>query len=224
MDAVILFGPPGSGKGTQAGLLVERYGWSHLATGDMFREALERGDPVALEAQDLMKAGKLVPDELVGEMVRRKLDELRGDGTSGVIFDGYPRNPAQVGHLDEILGERSVRLRGILALEVPDEVLIKRLAGRRSCPVCGRMYNLYFNPPKTGGRCDHDGAELTCRPDDNEATIRERLRVYREQTEPVVEIYRRRGLVEPVAGDGGPEAVFERIVRIVDEWIGRSGR
>lgn len=224
MEALILFGPPGSGKGTQAARLVERYGWAHLATGDIFREALERRDPLALEAQDLMKAGRLVPDELVGQMVRRKLDQLASDGhAAGVIFDGYPRNEAQVGDLDAILRERSITLRGVLALDVADELLVKRLAGRRSCPVCGRGYNLYFSPPRSEGRCDEDNAELVCRPDDNEKTIRERLRVYREQTRPVLEVYGKRGQLAAVPGGDAPEEVLERVVRIVDEWSGRRG-
>jgi len=221
MDAMILFGPPGAGKGTQAAKLVERYGWAHLATGDMFREALARRDPVALEAQDIMKAGKLVPDELVGRMVRAKIAELGADGRwPAVIFDGYPRNVSQVEHFDSILADNSMALLGVLALDVPDEILVKRLAGRRSCPVCGRNYNIYFSPPKTEGRCDADGAELVSRPDDNEETIRERLRVYREQTEPVLEVYRQRGQLRVVAGEGSPDEVFERIARVVDRWTG----
>ena len=224
MEALILFGPPGSGKGTQAARLVERYGWAHLATGDIFREALERRDPLALEAQDLMKAGRLVPDELVGRMVRRKLDQLASEGgTSGVIFDGYPRNEAQVGHLDAILRERAMALRGVLALDVADELLVKRLAGRRSCPVCGRGYNLHFSPPRSAGRCDDDNAELACRADDNETTIRERLRVYREQTRPVLDVYGTRGQLAEVPGGDAPDEVLERVIRIVDGWSGRRG-
>ncbi|KPL12361.1 hypothetical protein AMJ85_00975 [candidate division BRC1 bacterium SM23_51] len=222
MEALILFGPPGSGKGTQAARLVERYGWSHLATGDMFREALERRDPVALEAQDIMKAGRLVPDGLIGQMVCQKLEWLQETANSaGVILDGYPRNEAQVGDLDEILAERSIALRGVLALEVEDEILVKRLAGRRSCPVCGRTYNLHFDPPQTEGHCDSDGAELVCRPDDNEQTIRERLRVYGEQTHAVLEIYRQRGQLIVVQGDGSAGEVLEQIAGIVDQWAER---
>ena len=224
MEALILFGPPGSGKGTQAVRLVERYGWSHLATGDIFREALERRDPLALEAQDLMNAGRLVPDELVGKMVRQRLDQLQSTGNSpGVVFDGYPRNETQVGDLDEILAERAIALRGVLALEVEVEILVKRLAGRRSCPVCGRTYNLCFDPPQSAGHCDDDDAELVCRPDDNEQTIRERLRVYGEQTQAVLEVYRRRGQLSVVQGDGGAGEVFERIAGIVDQWAERRG-
>jgi adenylate kinase len=223
MNAMILFGPPGSGKGTQAARLVERYGWSHVATGDIFREALARRDPLALEAQDLMKAGRLVPDELVGQMVRRKMDQLTGEGNTGVVFDGYPRNETQVGHLDQILRERSTALLGVLALDVEDELLVKRLAGRRSCPTCGRGYNLYFDPPKTPGRCNDDQAELVCRPDDNERTIRERLRIYREQTRPLLEVYGRRGQLVRVSGDGAPDGVFQRIAATVDQWAKRRG-
>ncbi len=225
MQALILFGPPGSGKGTQAARLVERYGWAHLATGDMFREALSRNDPVAVEAQDLMKAGRLVPDELVGRMVRAKLQQLKNEGRwDGIIFDGYPRNVAQVGHLDAILTECGIALAGVVALEVEDELLVKRLAGRCSCPTCGKTYNIHFDPPRTAGRCDTDGSTLVCRLDDNEQTIRERLRVYREQTRPVIEVYRGRGQLAVVPGSDGPQPVFERLTAIVDPWTGRHDR
>jgi len=223
MDAMILFGPPGSGKGTQAARLTERYRWAHVATGDIFREALAKGDPLALEAQDLMKAGRLVPDELVGRMVRKKLDQLKREGIKGVIFDGFPRNEVQVGHLDTILKERSIHLLGVVALGVDDDVLVKRLAGRRSCPTCGRGYNLYFDPPKTAGRCDDDNAELTSRPDDNEQTIRERLRVYREQTRPILDVYGGRRQLSIVEGGDGPDNVFERITEIADQWTRGRG-
>jgi len=224
MEALILFGPPGSGKGTQAGRLVAHYGLTHLATGDLFREALARRDPVALEAQDLMKAGRLAPDELIGQMVRGRLDRLLGEGrAAGVIFDGYPRNVAQVGRLDAILRERSIGLLGVVALAVDDDLLIRRLAGRRTCPTCGRGYNLYFDPPKVENRCDYDHTELTGRPDDNEATIRERLRVYRDQSQPVLDVYRRRGDLEEVSGEGRAEDVFRELTGIVDRWTNARG-
>ncbi len=225
MQALILFGPPGSGKGTQAARLVERYSWAHLATGDMFREALSRNDPAAVEAQDLMKAGRLVPDGLVGRMVREKLEQLKaGKRWGGVIFDGYPRNVVQIGHLDEILKDCGIALAGVVALDVEDELLIKRLTGRCSCPTCGRGYNIYFDPPRTAGLCDADGSALVSRPDDNEQTIRERLRVYREQTQPVMEMYGRRGQLVVVPGSDGPQPVFERLTGIVDKWTGRHDR
>lgn len=224
MKAVILFGPPGSGKGTQAARLIDRLGWAHLSTGDMFREALARGDEVALEAKALMEAGRLVPDELVGRMVRGKLSALgQADDCQGVIFDGYPRNVGQVEHLDEILSGLSVPLAGVIALDVEDELLIKRLTGRRSCPKCGRGYNIYFDPPKQEGRCDDDGAELSCRSDDNEETIRERLKVYHDQTRAVLDKYQARGQLEAVPGSDGPDPVAERIASIMDRWTGDRG-
>jgi adenylate kinase len=224
MDALILFGPPGSGKGTQAAVLVEREGWAHLATGDLFREALARGDETAQQARALMEAGKLVPDELIAQMVRTHLSEFReGPQPRGMIFDGYPRNPDQVGHLDAILKERGIPLLGVIALKVDDELLVKRLTGRRSCPVCGRGYNLYFDPPKVEGRCDDDGAELTARSDDNETTIRERLKVYYDQTQPVLEAYRERGQLQEIEGGDGPGPVAERIARILEEWAEDRG-
>ncbi|MBM3335752.1 adenylate kinase [Candidatus Sumerlaeota bacterium] len=237
MQVVILFGPPGSGKGTQAARISERYGWAHLATGDMFREAVQRGDGIALQARDLMVAGRLVPDDLIGQMVRHELGRLCGEvgqvgqvgrvrqvGQSrGVIFDGYPRNEAQVGHLDQILAERSLGLCGVLALQVEDDLLVKRLAGRRSCPLCGRGYNLYFSPAQTEGRCDYDNAELSSRPDDNEQTIRQRLRVYLEQTQPLLDIYAKRGQLVGIPGSANADEVFETIAQTIDRWIGRCG-
>jgi adenylate kinase len=222
MDALILFGPPGSGKGTQAARLIERYGWTHVATGDLFREALAKGDPVALEAQGLMKAGKLVPDELVGTMVRRKLDQLKAENASGVIFDGFPRNVSQVGMLDTILNERSIRLLGVVALDVEDGLLIKRLAGRRSCPTCGRGYNTYFSPPKEDNKCDVDGATLSQRSDDVEETIRERLRVYRDQTQPVMNVYGNRGALQVLNGGESAEAVYGNLAAVTAKWTQRG--
>jgi adenylate kinase len=224
MNALILFGPPGSGKGTQAARLIQRHGWTHLATGDLFREALAKGDPLALEAQGLMRAGRLVPDALVGGMVRKRLDQLQADGaSSGVIFDGFPRNVSQVGMLDAILAERSIPLLGLVALDVDDDLLVKRLAGRRSCPRCGRGYNTYFNAPKEAERCDVDGAALTRRPDDVEETIRERLRVYREQTQPVMDVYRKRGALEVLNGGESAEAVWARLAGVAEAWTGQRG-
>jgi len=223
MEAIVLFGPPGSGKGTQAARLVERYDWSHLATGDLFREALARRDPLALKAQDLMKAGQLVSDELVVQMVRKKLSQLQAVGKRGVIFDGFPRNEAQIGHLDTALHDRSIPLLGVLALEVDDELLVRRLSGRRSCPTCGRDYNLYFHPPRVADRCDDDGDVLICRPDDTEKIIRERLRVYGKQTQPVMLAYEKRELLVRVPGHDTPDRVFQQIVGIVNQWTRRRG-
>lgn len=184
---VILLGPPGVGKGTQGVLLCERRGFTHLSTGDLLRKARREGTPLGLEAQAFMDRGELVPDSVIIGMVRETLAEL---GEGGVVFDGFPRTVAQAEALDEVLGELGRKVDRVVVLHADDEVLVKRLSGRRSCPECGAVYNVHFNPPVRDGVCDRCGAALTHRPDDRPETVRKRLEVYRAQTEPLVEFYR----------------------------------
>jgi adenylate kinase len=184
---LILFGPPGAGKGTQGALLAERFGLLRLSTGDVLRDALHRGTPLGLEAQRFMNAGELVPDAVILGIVR---DYLRGPAAGrGVIFDGFPRTLPQAHGLDALLAELGRRLRAVLVLEVADEAIVRRLSGRRSCPSCGALYNIYFEPPRHDERCDVCGATLAQRPDDAAATVRRRLEVYREQTAPLLDYY-----------------------------------
>lgn len=183
---VILLGPPGVGKGTQGVLLCERKGFTHLSTGDLLRKARREGTPLGREAQGYMDRGELVPDSVIIGMVREALDELTG----GVVFDGFPRTVAQAEALDEVLDEAGRALDRVVLFQADDEILVKRLSGRRSCPECGAVYNVHFNPPQVEGRCDRCGSELTHRADDSPATVRTRLEVYREQTEPLVSFYR----------------------------------
>ncbi|MEX0907710.1 MAG: adenylate kinase [Gemmatimonadota bacterium] len=184
---LILFGPPGAGKGTQGALLAEALGLVRLSTGDVLRDAVRAGTAMGLEARRFMDAGELVPDEVIFGIVR---DYLRSDAASaGVIFDGFPRTLPQATRLDDLLIELERPLRALLVLVVADEVLVERLSGRRSCAACGAVYNVSTEPPLAEGRCDACGGGLTLRPDDEPATVRRRLEVYHFQTAPLLDYY-----------------------------------
>lgn len=197
---VILFGPPGAGKGTQGALLADRLGLLRLSTGDVLRDAVRRGTAMGREAQRYMDAGELVPDDVILGIVR---DYLAGEAaTTGVIFDGFPRTLPQAERVDALLEELDRKLGGVLVLDVDSDTLIRRLSGRRSCSSCGATYNIYFDPPRDEGRCDRCGSALTQRADDDAATVKRRLEVYREQTEPLIAHYRKAGAaVHHVDGD-----------------------
>jgi adenylate kinase len=183
----ILLGPPGVGKGTQGVILCERRGLRHLSTGDLLRKARRDGTPLGLEAKAFMDRGELVPDSVIIGMVREALaDEKTG---AGVVFDGFPRTVAQAEALDDVLEELGRAIDRVVVLQADDEVLVKRLAGRRSCPDCGSVYNVHFNPPEVEGRCNRCGATLMHRADDQPETVRTRLEVYRELTEPLIAFY-----------------------------------
>jgi adenylate kinase len=210
MKDLILFGPPGAGKGTQGALLAERFGLERLSTGDVLREEVRAGTPLGREAQRYMNAGELVPDSVLIGMVRGYL-ETRGD--AGVIFDGFPRTEPQAAALDALLVELGRSLRAVLVLEVSDEALVKRLSGRRSCPACGAVYNVHFDPPAEADRCTRCGSALVQREDDRESTVRRRLEVYRAQTAPLIEYYQRSATpVEFLPGDRPVEQVQEALV------------
>jgi adenylate kinase len=212
---LILFGPPGAGKGTQGALLAERLGLLRLSTGDVLRDAVRRGTEMGLKAQRFMIAGELVSDDVILGIVR---DYLCGEAVSrGVIFDGFPRTMPQARGLDNLLEEVGRPLRAVLVLEVDDETLIKRLSGRRSCPSCGAVYNVYFEPPRQEGRCDVCGATLTHRPDDAPETVRRRLEVYNEQTAPLLDYYDAGPVVvHRVNGDRDVAAVQADLVRLLE--------
>jgi adenylate kinase len=207
MDAAI-FGPPGAGKGTQADALCERHGLVHLATGDMLRRAIASGTALGERVKEIVESGRLVDDETVGEVVGARLDE--DDARAGTLLDGFPRTLGQVELLDRILAERGRRLDVVVELDVPEEVLIGRLTGRRSCPDHGPI------PPSGEGRCPRCGGEGVVREDDTEKVIRQRLGVYREQTAPVAGAYGERGILLSVDGTGTPEEVSARIAAAVD--------
>ena len=182
---LILLGAPGAGKGTQGALLAKALGIQKISTGDLLREAVRKRTPLGLEAKRFMDAGELVPDDVILGMVR----EVLGEARSGFILDGFPRTMEQARALDEILEELGIELDAVLVLDVPDDHIVKRISGRRSCPGCNAVYNVYFDPPAQPGLCDRCGAALVERPDDDAGTVARRLEVYRAQTEPLIEFY-----------------------------------
>ncbi|WP_422344189.1 adenylate kinase [Parasphingorhabdus sp.] len=207
---IILLGPPGAGKGTQAGRLEDEHGMIQLSTGDMLRAAVKAGTEVGLKAKALMDAGELVPDEVVSGIIGDRLDELGPD--QGVIFDGYPRTEAQVHSLDEILTARNRKLDHVIELAVDVEALVERITGRFTCGNCGEGYHDTFKQPAKEGVCDVCGStEFKRRPDDNEETVRTRMNEYRAKTQPILPIYETRGIVTKVDGMGSMDAVSNAI-------------
>jgi adenylate kinase len=215
---VILLGPPGVGKGTQGVLLAESLGWERLVTGDLLRAARREGTELGEKAQVYMDRGDLVPDDLIIDLVRERLAELPEN--RGVIFDGFPRTLPQAEALAAVLPEVGRQVDGVVLLEAEDEVLVKRVAGRRSCPQCGRVYNVHFDPPVNDGICDECGALLVHRSDDEPETVRHRLTVYRELTEPLIRHYAEGPApLLRVDGDGELEAVRKAIWRAMVERL-----
>ena len=211
---VVLLGPPGVGKGTQGARLAEELGWRHLSTGDLLRAHRKRGTALGDRARSFMDRGALVPDELILDMVR---DELRGlEG--GVVFDGFPRTLPQARGLDRVLDGLDRELDRVVVLEADDEVLVKRLSGRRRCPACGQTYNVHFDPPGEEGRCDECDDDLVHRGDDDPETVRTRLEIYREETEPLIAFYTSSSVpVVTVDGDRPMDEVQDEIRAVVTE-------
>ncbi|MEO9467651.1 adenylate kinase [Parasphingorhabdus sp.] len=211
---IILLGPPGAGKGTQASRLEDEHGMLQLSTGDMLRAAVKAETPVGLKAKSLMEAGELVPDEVVSGIIGDKLDELGPD--QGVIFDGYPRTAAQAVSLDEILAARGRKLDRVIELEVDEEALVERITGRFTCGKCGEGYHDKFKQPAKDGICDVCGSEeFKRRPDDTEETVRTRMQEYRAKTAPILPIYEERQLVSKVDGMGSMQAVSDAIEAVL---------
>ncbi|MEG3178560.1 adenylate kinase [Sphingomonas sp. RB3P16] len=212
---IILLGPPGAGKGTQASHLEATRGMIQLSTGDMLRAAVKSGSPVGLQAKAVMEAGELVSDAIVSGIIDEKLASL--DPAQGVIFDGYPRTAAQAEQLDTILAGRGRALDKVIELEVNEDKLVARIVGRYTCAVCGAGYHDHFKQPKTEGTCDVCGShDFKRRPDDNESTVRTRMAEYRAKTEPIIPIYAARGLLARVDGMGEIGAVTTAIEAILD--------
>jgi len=219
--AIILFGSPGSGKGTQAKLLKQCLNAPHISTGDMLRSHITAGDDVGRQSQALLRAGRLVSDDLVNGLVRTRI--LEADCRSGIILDGYPRTLNQAGSLLGVLREDKFRA-VVIHLRVDYAKTVARLSGRRQCPVCGTLYSLKTNPPKVAGVCDLDGAALITREDDRESVIRERLREYDSLTLPILNFFREAGvpMIEVNAGEAAPDEIRQRVCEGLAE-IGVAG-
>lgn len=207
---IILLGPPGAGKGTQAKLLVERLGVPQISTGDMLRAAVKAGTPLGREAKAYMDRGALVPDGVIIGLVRERLQST--DCIRGYILDGFPRTVAQAEALEKALLDLRLSLDHVLCLEVPPDDLVVRIAGRRTCRACGAMFHVRFSPAKRDGVCDACGGETYQRDDDREDTVRHRLEVYAQQTEPLVRFFEGRGLLRRIAGTGEIPEIFARMV------------
>jgi adenylate kinase len=210
---IVLMGAPGAGKGTQARLLQERLGLPQISTGDMFRALKEAKTPLAEEVRAIMEAGKLVPDDVTIRVVRERTG--LEDSKNGYILDGFPRNPAQAAMLEKLAVEQGNTIQAIL-VDVPASELEKRMVGRRSCPICGEIYNVYFKPPKFDNVCDlHPQVQLTHRADDNPETVQTRLATFDQQTRPLLDYYQASNLLHRVDGTREPEAIYADIEKIV---------
>lgn len=219
---LIFIGPPGAGKGTQADMFRRRDGLPHVSTGDILRQAVRDGTDVGWRAFQFMHAGDLVPDEIVDQIVQIRLAEP--DCAEGFILDGYPRTIAQADALDRWLARADRGLDAVVYFEIREEVLLRRLTGRRVCPTCGAIYHLDYQPPKTAGQCDLDGTELIQRKDDTLSTVLHRLEVFHRWTEPLVDHYRRRGLFLTANAEGPVEEVYDSIHEFVKSRTARPAK
>jgi len=210
---LIFLGPPGAGKGTQAAVISKKYGIAHISTGDILRDNVARETELGLKAKQYMESGQLVPDDVIVDMVERRLKEE--DCQAGFILDGFPRTVVQAEALDELLKKLHITLDGIVYFDVPDEVVIKRLSGRRICKSCGAIYNIHSQPPKKEGVCDLCGGELYQRSDDEESVVRNRLKVYKEQTAPLISYYEKSDRFLKVDASQDSSAVVKAIVEAV---------
>jgi adenylate kinase len=211
---IVLIGAPGGGKGTQAKMLIEKYGIPQVSTGDLLREAVAAGTALGVRAKQAMDAGQLVSDDIVLGMIGERLS--KPDAKKGFILDGFPRNLAQAAELDKLLAKLGSPLQTALHIDVDMDILMKRLTGRRTCTACGQMYNVHFSPSRLDGVCDKCGGKLMQRSDDNEATIGNRLKVYENQTAPIIDYYRKQGKLRTVSGMGDIKAIFASLVKILE--------
>jgi adenylate kinase len=209
---LVLFGPPGAGKGTQSAFLVDRLKMKHISTGDLFRAAIKNGTPLGKEAKSFLDSGKLVPDSVTIGLVKEELGQLKGES---FILDGFPRTVAQAVALESLLAEKALRIDKTVFLEVPFKALLDRLTGRRVCKACGAVYHIKTKSTKVAGVCDVCGGEVVQRADDFEDVIGNRLRAYEESTRPLKEHYKSRGPYVEVDGTGSSEDVFERVINVL---------
>lgn len=212
---IVLFGPPGAGKGTQAKELSQKYDIPHISTGDILRANVREGTELGLKAKEYMDKGELVPDQVLIGLIKDRLEEP--DCENGYLLDGYPRTIPQADALEDILGEISKPLDVVINIDVSDEEVVKRISGRRTCS-CGESYHVMFNPPEKEGLCNACGAQLYQRDDDSEDVVRQRLAVYNEKTKPLINYYEEKGLLVNVDGNGSVDKVFETISEIMDRY------
>ncbi|MDP3015782.1 MAG: adenylate kinase [Deltaproteobacteria bacterium] len=211
---LILLGPPGAGKGTQAQMIVERYHISQISTGDILRAAVKEGMALGKQAKTFMDRGQLVPDEVVIGIIDERL--RASDCNAGFILDGFPRTTPQAEALQAILVKIEKTVDHVVNIEVDPKELVRRLTGRRTCNNCGGMFHILFHPPKKEGVCDRCGGTLYQREDDGEETIRTRLKEYEKQTTPLIQYYQNKKLLRPIQGVGGQNQIFEQIIRVLD--------
>jgi len=210
---VVLFGPPGAGKGTQAKSICNRYSIPHISTGDIFRKNISENTPLGIEAKKYIDNGQLVPDEVTINMVKDRLQAE--DCRMGYLLDGFPRTVHQANALEEFLDDRKESLDTALLIQVPSEFILERMTGRRVCPSCGASYHVKFNPTKIESKCDVCGSDIIQRKDDSEETVKERLAVYERQTQPLIEYYKEKDLLSVVDGTKAINEVFESICKIL---------
>lgn len=210
---LVLLGAPGAGKGTQAKKLIEKYKIPQISTGDILRKAVADGTPLGKEAKVIMDKGELVPDKIVLGLVEERVKQA--DCKNGFILDGFPRNTAQAEALDKLLNNMGMPLDSALSVDVPKDDLMKRLTGRRTCKSCQQMYNVYYSPPKKDAVCDKCGGELFQRSDDKEETIKKRLDVYDAQTAPLMDYYKKKGIVKSVMGVGSIDEIFNKVCTVL---------
>jgi adenylate kinase len=211
---IILLGPPGSGKGTQAKMIADKYKVKHISTGDILRENVRNGTALGKEAKKFMDAGQLVPDSVLIGIIKDRL--AKDDVKAGWMLDGYPRTIPQADALEKILPDLGQKMSVVLNVDVPDKELVGRLSGRRMCK-CGVSYHLQFNPPKVAGKCDVCGGELYHRDDDKAEAIMKRLDAYHKQTQPLIDYYTKKGVIANINGTGDIKAIFGEIVKVLDK-------
>ena len=214
---IVLLGPPGAGKGTQAKSISTKYSIPHISTGDIFRKNISENTPLGVEAKSYMDAGQLVPDEVTINMVKDRL--VQDDCKNGYLLDGFPRTVEQAEALQEFLSARGEKLDTALLIDVQKEFILERMTGRRVCPSCGASYHIKFNPTKTAGKCDLCGADVIQRKDDTEETVKERLDVYESQTQPLINFYKDKDMLSVVDGTQEINQVFESICKLLEGVI-----